>query len=46
MIRLILGLALGVYFGFNYPKYIARCRVMCRQHMGELHRQFHEEGTE
>ncbi len=37
MLRLLAGLTLGLYFGFNAPKYIRQCQEMYDRYFQEMH---------
>jgi hypothetical protein len=42
MLRLLAGLAIGIYMGFQAPKYAPRLLEVCHQLL-ETHQQSHEE---
>ena len=42
MLRLLAGLTIGIYFGFNTPKYIEQCREMCYRYFAAMHYESHK----
>ena len=42
MLRLLGGLTIGIYLGFNAPKYIGQCREMCDRYFAAMHDEAHK----
>ena len=46
MLRLIAGLTIGIYLGFNAPKYIRECREMADRYFEAMHTEAHQKESE
>ena len=46
MLRLVAGLAIGIYLGFNAPRYIRQCREMCDNYIKAVHDEAHKKESE
>ena len=46
MIRVLVGLTIGIYFGLKAPNYIRQCLEMRDRHFEALHKAFHKEAHE
>ena len=44
VLRLLAGLTVGIYLGFNAPKHIRQCREMCECYFQALHDEAHRDG--
>ncbi len=43
-LKLLAGLTVGIYLGFNAPKHIRQCREMCECYFKALHDEAHRDG--
>ena len=46
MLRLLAGLTIGIYLGFNSPRYIRQCREMCDRYFETMHDEAHKKESE
>jgi hypothetical protein len=42
MLKLLVGLTIGIYLGFNSPKYIKQCREMRDCYISAVHDEAHK----